>query len=111
MKLGLPKFKIETEVNMEEAFLEAIGVPANVVYSKLSAQRLSRLGVVQKTYLDINEYGAEGAAATASYLISFSGFESGTTEYTPFTVDRPFVYVIHNTTTGSILMAGLVNNL
>ncbi len=60
--------------------------------------------VVQKTYIDVNEKGTEAAAVTG-------GFMEMTSTMPQFLIaDRPFLFLIRETTTGLILFMGVVNN-
>ena len=57
--------------------------------------------VVHKAFIEVNEVGTEAAAATGAIV--------GVTSMPPqVTLDRPFVYMIRDTDTGSILFMGRV---
>jgi len=108
MTLHLPKFRLawEDEFNDE---LKSLGmqrafVPDGADFTPLSA----RLGhnlyiskVRQKTFVDVNEEGTEAAAVTS--------VDIGVTSF-PSTVDfnRPFVFVIRERLTGTILFVGKI---
>ena len=62
--------------------------------------------VVHKAYVEVNEEGAEAAAATATTMILVSA------EPPPekFTCDRPFMFLIRDNLTGMILFSGHVTD-
>ena len=59
--------------------------------------------VVHKAYVDVNELGTEAAAATGS------GFRLMSLP-PRFTADRPFVFLIRDNRSGSVLFLGRVMN-
>jgi len=62
--------------------------------------------VIHKTYVDVNEEGTEAAAATA-----VEGMMGGMPPQPPvFRVDHPFLFLIQENSTGSILFMGRVAN-
>jgi serpin B len=107
--LGLPKFEIAQDLNLNDA-LKALGM--GIAFDPSRAD-LGRLGqafgnlyisrVKHKTYLAIDETGAEGAAVTAVGV--------GVTSAPPtLFFDRPFFFVIRDLQFNSILFAGKVEN-
>ena len=58
--------------------------------------------VVHKAFVSVDETGTEAAAATAVVLL-----ESGPTLVT---VDRPFIFLIRDRATGTVLFLGRVMN-
>ncbi len=58
--------------------------------------------VKHKTFVDVNEEGTEAAAVT-SVEIGVTSVGPG-----PFLVDRPFVFVIRERFSGSIIFAGKI---
>ena len=77
-------------------------VPGQSNFSKITSQPLHISNLVQKSYININEEGTEAAAATGA---TFS-----ITSIKPppkvMTLDRPFIFVIKEKTTGLILFIG-----
>jgi serpin B len=57
--------------------------------------------VVHQAMVSVDEYGTEAAAATAVVMAKLNGDVSS-----PFTVDRPFIYLIMHRNTGTILFIG-----
>jgi serpin B len=58
--------------------------------------------VLHKTFLEVNEKGAEAAAVTA---VAMKARKRATNNFT-MRVDRPFLFTIHEQTTGLILFIG-----
>lgn len=101
--LAMPKFTISyervlnpelTTLGMGIAFTDA----AN--FSAMSPQPLKLEFVKQKTYIDVNEAGTEAGASTVTGAIPVS--------LTEFRVDRPFIFIIRERQSGSILFIGKV---
>lgn len=67
--------------------------------------------IKQATNTGIDEDGAKLAAATTVETLESSGPADDKFKKVSVVFDRPFAYFIENTRTGSILMAGIVNNL
>jgi serpin B len=65
--------------------------------------------VLHKAFVDVNEAGTEAAAATAVVIATLSGLPAPPPPAT-FHADHPFVYLIRDDASGSILFAGRVAN-
>jgi len=112
-KLGLtlPKFRLEYERKLN-ADLTALGMGiafdgARADLYGIADVRPDRLfisRVLQKTFVDVNEEGTEAAAATVVGI----GVTSAPSR---FVVDRPFLFVIHERLSGTILFIGQINSL
>jgi len=61
--------------------------------------------VIHQTFIDVQEEGTEAAAATIVEIIETSAGGGGPIY---FTVDRPFLYVIKENSTGAVLFMGKV---
>ena len=61
--------------------------------------------VVQKAFVEVNEEGAEAAAATGSSMT-----DCAMTVNHEFTCDRPFMFLIRDNLTGMILFSGHVTD-
>jgi serine protease inhibitor len=107
IQLGLPKFKVEygtllndvlTTMGMGVAFTGAADFsrinPGGGLY-------ISR--VIHKTFVEVNEEGTEAAAVTIVEML-----ESASPATARMIVDRPFVFVIWDHTTGAILFIGKI---
>jgi serpin B len=63
-------------------------------------------GVVQRTFVEVNEEGTEAAAVTAVEV----GVDSAPPRPEPFVVDRPFVFAIRHDPSGALLFLGQVTD-
>ena len=106
--LSLPKFEFESEFSLAET-LAALGMPdaftSDADFSGMTGNReLSITDVLHKAFVSVDEAGTEAAAATAVVI----GVTSAPAEPIPFTVDRPFLFLIRDLQTGTILFIGRV---
>jgi serpin B len=106
-EVGLPKFKLEYERTLNDDLI-ALGMavafdPAAADFSRMVAGNNSPFisYVKQKTFVDVYEEGTAAAAATVVAVEVTSGAAM-------FIVDRPFVFVIRERLTGTILFVGKV---
>lgn len=102
----LPKFSLSYERELNDD-LEALGMgiafgPA-ADFSALSPASVLISEVKQKTFVDVNESGTEAAVVTNVTLAAS----------TPpsLDVDRPFIFVIRERYSGTILFIGKMNNI
>ena len=108
--LTVPKFEIEYELEMKEV-LSALGMGTAFIQGGADLTRLgeSSFGrlfidrVLHKVKLEIDEYGAEGAAVTVVGV--------GVTSIPPQIVfDQPFYFVLRHVETQAVLFIGLIAN-
>ena len=127
-RLVLPKFKLETNydlgtggsapsgtlpvMGMKRAFTDprlknsadfsGMHVPA----SSMDALYVAK--VIHKAFLEVNEKGTEAAAATAVAMAGYASLPP-TMPFVPvFAADKPFLMLIRDDATGSILFMGRV---
>jgi serpin B len=109
IEVSFPKFKygykkelknILTDMGMVKAFSEGAD------FSNISDLELLISFVLHQAFIETNEEGTEAAAATIIGIITTS-MPSG-----PFVlnIDHPFIYIIRETTTNSILFMGRVSD-
>jgi len=109
ISLALPKFHVEQTIDLKDR-IEDLGVhdlfdPMHADLSGFTGEADFAIGNVRhKTYIKVNEEGTEAAAATS--LISFR--KGNFAE--PFTVNRPFVFLIRDNILDTILFIGLIRN-
>ncbi|MEN6482004.1 MAG: serpin family protein [Anaerolineaceae bacterium] len=109
--LGLPKFKFESTLNLNDALI-SLGMKdafdANTAdFSGIDGQKdLYISDVLHKAYVSVDESGTEAAAATAVIV----GLKSVPADPVQLTIDRPFLFVIRDRSTGTILFIGRVLN-
>lgn len=106
VKLQLPKWKSEFEMTLNPMLMDMgmqVAFSDAADFSRiLPGAPLKISKVKHKTFIEVNEEGTEAAAVTSVEieLTSISG------KY--FYVNRPFVYIIAEKTTGAVLFAGKV---
>jgi serpin B len=111
VNLSMPKFKFETELDLKNNLLK-LGIkdafdPLKVDLSGMDGKKdLYISGVVHKAYVSVDEAGTEAAAATGVIV----GTTSMPMEIKDFKMDRPFIFLIQDKPTGTILFLGRVTN-
>ncbi|MFW5805865.1 MAG: serpin family protein [Bacteroidales bacterium] len=115
MILSMPKFKFEWGKKDLKDVLESLGMhdlfdeDAADLSGINEQMQLYVSKVLHKTYIDVNEEGTEAAAVTA---VEISNTSAGDDDAQPFyvNVNRPFIFLIRERSTESILFSGVVNN-
>ncbi len=103
----LPRFKFEAELSLS-GYLQQLGMvdafDDNIAdFSGISDTFLYITHVLHKAFIEVNEEGTEAAAATAVVM----GTKSIRLELPElFVADRPFIFLIRDLRTGSILFLG-----
>ncbi len=110
-EIVLPKFKIEYDKSLA-GLLKQMGMARACSEGADFGGMLAKPGtlpfyisdVLHKTFVEVNEEGTEAAAVTAVKMVA----TAMPMEVERFTMvcDRPFVYAIHDETTGSVLFIG-----
>ncbi|HHX08650.1 MAG TPA: serpin family protein [Chloroflexi bacterium] len=110
VELSLPKFKIETpEMELinpmkELGLVDVFGMEADL--SGMSGDKSLYVStLVQKAFIDVNEAGTEAAAVTLA-VVQVKGMLSPETLKISF--DKPFMFLLRDTSTSTILFAGQV---
>ena len=103
--MSFPKFKVEADYNlippfkklgMKDAFEETSD------FSGIDGTRdLSISAILHKAFVEVDEKGTEAAAATAVLKTADS-----LPKYRKFMADHPFVFLIRDNATGSVLFMG-----
>jgi serpin B len=108
--LTLPKFEFECEVGcktllqslgMEDAFEPVVADLGAMVDPDLSRPWIDE--VYHKAFVAVDEKGTEAAAATAVVMT-----ETSVPEVVTVSADKPFIFLIRDQVTGSILFMGRV---
>ena len=107
--LTMPKFKLEESYRLNPT-LGSMGMglafdPLRADFSGLTESTQDNLylsDVIHKAFVEVNEEGTEAAAAT--------GVAVRAAMMSVFAVNRPFVFVIRDRTTGSVLFMGRVTD-
>lgn len=111
MSLSLPKFEFEATLGLAGA-LQSLGMadafqPGEADFSGMDGTRdLFIQDVLHKAFVAVDEEGTEAAAATAVVV----GVTSMPAEPIEVTIDRPFIFLIRDIETGSILFIGRMLN-
>lgn len=103
-----PRFKLEYGVELKQP-LKSLGMRAAFAkadFSGMSPLSLFVSAVRQGTFVEVNEEGTEAAAATMMPLDSAS--EMNPPKPFEMIVDRPFLFLIEDKQTGTILFMGIV---
>ena len=116
VRVYLPKFKMTSEFSLADT-LAAMGMKEAFAERKANfsgmdgTSKLFISAVVHKAFVDVTERGTEAAAATA-VGISVTSAAPGPSPPPPpvFRADRPFVFLIRDNKTGSVLFIGRVMN-
>ncbi len=111
-QVGLPKFKVEYEVELRET-LEALGMGIAFDAAKADFSKIHPIApganiyidkVKHKTFVETNEVGTEAAGVT-SVEIKRTGLPAQTFS---MIINRPFFFVIRDNETGTILFMGAI---
>ncbi|MFC1847131.1 serpin family protein, partial [Chloroflexota bacterium] len=111
VSLAMPKFEFDFDMSLSET-LKAMGMPiafsSNADFSGMDGTHDLYIGdVIHKAFVSVDEYGTEAAAATVVIMVA------GAAPADPplnFNMDRPFIFLIRDINTGSILFVGRVLN-
>jgi serpin B len=111
VKIYIPKFTFTSTFHLENV-LPSMGmtdafIPAKADFSGMS-KGLSINAVIHKAFIEVNEKGTEAAAVTAVAMQLTSSIQ--TPKEIIFKADRPFIILITEKKTGSILFIGSVLN-
>jgi serpin B len=113
VEVFLPKFKATSEFSLADT-LGAMGMtdafdPNKADFSGMDGRKdLYISKVIHKAYVDVNEEGTEAAAATG--VIMTLGMAAPSTPIPVFRADHPFLFLIRDNRTGSILFLGRMTN-
>jgi serpin B len=108
VNLTMPRFEFESSFSLKTVLI-AMGMP--IAFSETQAdfsgisdspERLYIWEVVHKAFVSVDEEGTEAAAATA---VIMNG-SAAPAEPAEFTADRPFIFLIQDIETGTVLFVG-----
>ena len=109
--LQLPKFKLDYSVELTQP-LQNLGMKTafdidKADFSDMSPEPLHISGALQKTFVEVKEEGTEAAAITGIQTIA-AGIEESPPKRFEMIVNRPFLFLIEDNQTGTILFMGLI---
>jgi serpin B len=110
--LELPKFKIEYSVELAQQ-LQELGMKTpfdmdKANFSGISSEQLYISAALQKTFVEVKEEGTEAAAVTGIAVNEASGIPMPPPKRFEMIVNRPFLFLIEDNQTGTILFMGLI---
>lgn len=108
VKVYLPKFKINTGLSLKPT-LSKMGMPiafgGGADFSGMSGAKDLCIGnVYHKAYIEVSEEGTVAAAATAATMVRKSAMSRDKV----FRADRPFIFVLKDNQSGTMLFVGKV---
>jgi len=106
LTVSIPKYKLSTGYQLKKV-LSDMGMPQPFTdeadFSRMSATNDLKISdVFHKAFIEVDEEGTEAAAATAVVLMMKSVF--GGEKF--FTANRPYLFILREKNTGSILFLG-----
>jgi serpin B len=107
MLLWLPKFDFESGFNLKDSLIELGMIDAftDADFSGMAGKRdLFISDVIHKAFVSVDEQGTEAAAATAVVMEMLSGPPPS------LTLNHPFIFMIRDIPTNTILFIGRVMN-
>jgi serpin B len=108
--LSMPKFEYESSFGLKKALTSlgmGVAFTPDADFSGMNGERdLFVHDVLHKAFVSVDEAGTEAAAATAVIV----GITSVPEEPIEVKIDRPFIFLIRDIETGTILFLGRVVN-
>jgi serine protease inhibitor len=110
--LRMPLFKLEYDIELNE-ILSKMGMKRAFISGQADFSGITKDGqlciseVKHKTFVDVNEEGTEAAAVTS---IGFERTSMGGDGKIYFNVDRPFLFMIYENNSNTILFMGSISN-
>ena len=111
VEVFLPKFKLQSEFRLDDV-LKSMGMTDAFDAEKANFSGMDGIAmlfitaVLHKAYIEVNEEGTEATAATA-VIMGLRGFPPPPIV---FRANHPFLFLIREKTTGSILFLGRMLN-
>jgi serpin B len=117
VELTLPRFKIELDEDLIEAF-SRMGMrlafdPKRAEFTHLTGGAGDKVSIDQvrhRVAIEVGELGSEAVAASAVSFAPGAGIAKPAATPPSFRVDRPFLFLIADNRSGSMLFAGIVKD-
>jgi len=109
VNIYLPRFKYDYKKKLKDILSDMgmrIAFWPGADFTNIADTDLNIQDVIHQAFIETNEEGTEAAAATV-VIIELSSMPS---EPLVFNTDHPFIYIIRETTTNSIIFMGCVND-
>lgn len=116
VRISLPKFKLTWGTKNVVENLQKLGIKDAFTYPQADfsgidgAKNLVISLVLHKAFVEVKEEGTEAAAATAVLMAPGGAPPAPPPSEKVFTADRPFLFLIRDNTSGTILFIGRVAN-
>jgi serine protease inhibitor len=111
VELSMPRFKYKYKRLLKNDLIDmGMGIAFSDLadFSNISDQELKISRVIHQSFIETDEEGTEAAAATIVEIVfKTSGLEPSVWKVE---INRPFLYFIHETSTGTILFMGRVSD-
>ena len=108
--LLLPRFKYGFKKSLKEILSDMgmeIACHSSADFTNIADASLWIGDVLHQSFIETNEEGTEAAAVTVVSMVSSIGGGGG---HLVFNADHPFIYIIRETTTNSVIFMGIVND-
>ena len=108
VNMYLPRFKYDYKKKLKDILSDMgmrIAFWPGADFTNIACTDLNIQDVIHQAFIETNEEGTEAAAATVVIIVS--SMPSGPLV---FNADHPFIYIIRETTTNSIIFMGCVND-
>ena len=109
----IPRFKFEYEKSLVDVFksfgMEKAFTPGGFLNLAEGGEDISISEIKHKTFIEVNEDGTEAAGAT-TVEVEETADEVSDVEPPSFRADRPFVFIIRDDRSGTILFMGKVED-
>jgi serine protease inhibitor len=114
VEIYLPRFKLESDLGLAKTLVE-MGMPdafsAKADFSGIDGTRSLYISAVfHKAWGEVNEEGTEAAAATAVVMAKSMAMRKPGPPRPVFRADHPFVFLIRDTKSGTVLFLGRLAN-
>lgn len=112
--LAMPRFKLDSKSDLNDA-LQAMGMsdafdPDKADFSRMASHEpLFISNAVHQAMISVDEEGAEAAAATAAMMAPGAARPAPEEHPREFRADHPFLFMVRDGATGSILFMGRVS--
>ena len=107
----IPRFKTKLQYLLNDV-LQAMGMTSAfgdfANFSKISMEDIFISRVLHDTYIEVTEEGTEAAAVTTVEMVEFASEEP---QNVVFFANKPFLFLIHEKSTGIILFIGKIGNV
>lgn len=113
VQVQLPKFTVRSPIDLKD-ILSKMGLDSifsnSANFDRMSETPLKVDRAIHEAYIEINENGTEGAAATGVSVMN-RAMPVAPVDPTPFVADHPFLYAVVHKQTGAVVFLGKVNSV